>query len=220
LNNRYRIISLVVSNVDSSSSVETYKIICTSSALNLDHDWIVIRVVIVVCNANNSLGNIGSFSWVNCLHSIIVPSELKAFCRVETHCTAVIRVTGISHVASVVGVGLSIKPPRMGQVEIVSEFMHLNPGHVVVITLVNGVPRVDVCIRSPSAINIAPLKHVHDLLIRTRQVEAKLFLHCSGDSVPDSISAIISQGNWNSNLHYTWGLIHCGIPRNNVEFPK
>ncbi len=75
---------------------------------------------------------------------------------------------------------------------------------LVVHTLVDAVPTVDVCIRGPSTIRaVAFLQRIEDVIIRSRQGMAELVLDCSCDSVTDSVVRRPIQWYTDRHLDYT-----------------
>lgn len=89
--------------------------------------------------------------------------------------------------------------------------MNLNSRHVKVITLVNAIPRVNVSICRPSTIIVTPLQNIHDLLIRSWQIETQLCLYCGRDGIA-YLPTCCCRGNINVNvnIHHTRGNLDAG----------
>jgi hypothetical protein len=119
-NNCHFIVCLVILTVDTSCTIESYKLIGTSSSFNFNNNRFI-SSTIIVCNSNKS-SRPSSKSCnlrIDKYFSIIVPANLPALGTVPAHFSHVIRIKRIAHQASVIGIRSSVKPTGVSQVEIV-----------------------------------------------------------------------------------------------------
>ena len=84
-----------------------------------------------------------------------------------------------------------------------THLMHKHPRTLVVHILVDTVPTVDECIRSPSTVYVASLNRIHNVIIRSRQAITKQLLDFGCDSVTDVITTLVCQLNVNSHFDDT-----------------
>jgi len=81
----------------------------------------------------------------------------------------------------------------MSEAKVVTKLMYKHPRTLVVHTLVDTVPTVDVCIRGPSTVYVAILNRIQNVIIRSRQAIAKQILDFGCDSVTDGTITLVRQ---------------------------
>ena len=122
-----------------------------------------------------------------------VGSDLVILRRVEAHVGDVVLVQRVPHQAGVVGVGLQIQPPRMSEVEVVPDLVHRHGGVHEVIPLVHRQPAIDVRVRRPAAVLLAPSLHEQDVPERPGQLDAELLLRGALHRLPYVRSRVVQR---------------------------
>mmetsp|Transcript_41838 Transcript_41838/g.87833 ORF Transcript_41838/g.87833 Transcript_41838/m.87833 type:complete len:226 (+) Transcript_41838:1536-2213(+) len=122
---------------------------------------------------------------------------------IETHVPRVVAKQRIAHETRVIRVRPPIQPPRVRQVQIMPELVHLHGRHGVEFALVHAQPRVDEGVGRPSALCVTPLQHVHD--VRERRIgygESELFPHLEVNGAPYDLHGIM-KGDGNGHLQHS-----------------
>jgi hypothetical protein len=65
------------------------------------------------------------------------------------------------HYTSVVCISLAIQTTAVSEIEIVSDLMHLDTSHIIVVALIDRVPAVYISVCSPATSAVTTLQHVH-----------------------------------------------------------
>ncbi len=95
LNNGQFVISFIILTIHTNGTVECNELIGSSSCLELDDNWVIIRVVLEVGNTNHSSAP-GSLL-VKGQFMAIIPSYLPSLCGIPAHFPYIIGVQRISH---------------------------------------------------------------------------------------------------------------------------